>query len=193
VYTAGHAVTSALFGFAASRNLRLSLVPTVVVSLAINHLDIDHVWRVGVDDGTINSLVTHTFHVYGGVPIFVACALAAAGLLDARWAVVLAGAYALHLAADALAYAISYSIPGLVVATAAAWAALALYVRRTQSPEVARRAIWFFFAAWWVCDLEAGFVHFVLGMDPAKSAIPWILPHVMGLAVWTSFAWLFRD
>ena len=189
----GHVVTSALFGFAASRTLRLPLVPTVVVSMAMNHLDIDHLWGVGVDDGTANSLVTHAFHVYGGIPIFVACALAAAGVLEARWAVVLAGGYALHLADDALAYALSYSIPALSIITAVVWAGLVLYVRRTRSPDIARRATWFFLAAWLASDLQAGVVHFVLRIDPSRSAIPWIVPHFVGIAIWTSFAWLFRE
>jgi hypothetical protein len=192
VYASGHTITSALFGFAASRSLSLPLVPTVVVSLAMNHLDVDHLFEHGVDDGTVNSLVTHSLHIYGSVPIFAACALAAAGILRPHWAVVVAGAYSLHLAADAFAYAIGYSIPGQFVATLAAYSALVLLLRRAYPPEVARRGTFFFVAAWLACDLEAGTVHFVLGIRPEESAIPWVLPHVVGLCIWTSFARLFR-
>lgn len=45
----------------------LRFVPLASGLIAINALDIDHVFTCHLDDGTVNSLVLHGLHVYGGV------------------------------------------------------------------------------------------------------------------------------
>ena len=187
MYASGHTLVSATFGFSASRRFGLPLVPVVVYCLAINHIDLDHVLNYRIDDGTTNSMIMHPLHVYGGVAIFAFCALAVAGRVAPAWALVLAGGYGLHLAADALAFAVSYKIVALEIINVAAYVLLIAVLRRTQ-PAAARAFAIFFLADWLVQDAQAGFIHFVLGIRPDESLVPILAANVLGAFWWIAFA-----
>ena len=175
MYAAGHVLSSALLATAGSRRLNLRFVPLAAALIALNAMDFDHLVLYRLDDGTANSLSLHSLHVYGGVGMFL---ILAAGLMIPRRlpaAFMLAMGLGLHLSADALSYAVGYSIPVLMALDAAMLGLLWWFLRPGAGRGSLRWVRPFFTAATVVCSSAQGLIHYVLNLRPPESPAAYIV------------------
>jgi len=192
MYAAGHVLSSTLLAAAGSRRLNLRFVPLAAALIALNAIDFDHLVLYRLDDGTANSLSLHSLHVYGGVGMFL---ILAAGLLFPRRlpaAFMLAMGLGLHLAADALAYAVGYNISVLTALDAVMLGLLWWFLRPGLGRGFPMGARPFLTIAAVMCSGTQGFVHFVLNLRPPQSPAAYIVSPVLILCAAGAFFMLFR-
>jgi hypothetical protein len=192
MYCTGHVLSSTLLATLGARRFRLRFVPLASGLIAMNALDIDHVFTCHLDDGTVNSLVLHGLHVYGGVLL----------LFILIWGFVLpnrpptvflvACGAALHYAGDAFAYAIGYHMPSLIALDVLILTVLLNIQHPLSNGYALKGHRWFFVSAAIFCSGAQLFVHFALELRPPFSIVPCILSPALTLLVACAFFLLFN-
>jgi hypothetical protein len=186
MYAAGHILTSTALAMASSKRLKLDFVKVTTVIILTNLIDLDHLKYYYLDDGTANSLTLHPLHIFSGVVFFLIFLM---GLLFAKfqkWAYVIMGGLALHLASDSIAFWLNYNISVLGLIDAV-FLIFFTFIARKNIPNIPYfRFMGFLVISEIVASGIQAYLGLVLKLNPQQHVIVYVVtPSIIALTAIT--------
>ncbi|MDI1355370.1 MAG: hypothetical protein PSX36_10650 [bacterium] len=192
MYPVGHILTASIYSKVAAKKLALNFVPVFSISILSNLIDVDHFIYYFKDDGTANSLVLHPGHLYIGVPIFALIVLGFFKPESLNLIYMLIGAFAMHMAADALAFLCQYNLIALIIIDVVLFLILVLIRNKFDASVPFSNLFLFLLCVTLVSASVQYWMHFILKYDPQKELIVYVVPNLIFLLSGLSFYFVFN-
>jgi len=192
MYCGGHILASTALAMASSKRLQIDFVKLTSLMIATNLIDFDHLRYFYLDDGTANSLVLHSLHIYSGVLFFLIFLGGLAFRKFQNWSFALSGGFALHLAGDAVAYWFDYSIIILGFFDVALLILIAIMAKKSLPGIPFWNFMAFFIAAEIISTGTQVYLSFVLKLVPEENIIVYVVSPVLFLITAVAFWMIFK-
>lgn len=192
MYIAGHLIAATLVAAVTAQKQKIDFIHAAFWMMLVNFIDVDHLIRFRLDDGTANSLILHPLHIFSGGIIFL---IAFMGILFPKMkniSVLLVLGLSLHLACDAIADFLHYHIPILVCIDLLMLIGLGLFLYKNYRQMPYKKIMAFFIIVEISADLIQYYEVFILQLKPNESMIPYATAAISNLIFPCLFYFLFK-
>ncbi|HCL56822.1 MAG TPA: hypothetical protein DHW82_07420 [Spirochaetia bacterium] len=193
MYCTGHILSTSLLSLGVAKRFEQSFFRLYFWMLLANLIDFDHLIFYSMDSGGANSLILHPLHIYSGTLIFFLFLMGM--IFKNRFFIFIptAMSLSLHLAADALAYFISYSVLILAFLDILMFSFLLFFLRKFLLKKPVFKSLSFFYSILLIFpSLIQAFVHYGLKLKPEENFSVYLICPLIILLTALIFGFLYK-